>query len=87
MYEVCVEVSTNYIKKYQASRGLNLDLEELSHVASLFIIEQYLRKPEFLITKLSGYMHFGCLKALFSDSKREMNEVSWEAETESGNIK
>jgi hypothetical protein len=84
MYEVCVEMSKNYINKYQSSRGLNLDVDELSHVAALFVIEQYLRKPDFLIRKLSGYMHFGCLKALFKDSKREQNEVSYDAEIESG---
>jgi hypothetical protein len=79
MYEVCVEISTNYINKYQKSRGLHLDVNELSHVAALFIIEQYLRKPEFKILKLSGYIHFGCLKALFKDSEREKREVSWDA--------
>jgi hypothetical protein len=33
--------------KYAKARGLRLDFEELSHVADLYIIEQYLKKPAF----------------------------------------
>jgi hypothetical protein len=78
MYQVAVEVSANYIRKYQNSRGLRLDVDTLSHDAAIYIVEQYLRKPEFRVDRLSAYAHFGCLKVLFADSKRERREVSYE---------
>jgi hypothetical protein len=78
MYQICVTVSQNYIKKYQLSRGLRLDIETLAHDAALYIIEQYLRKPSFRVKKVSAYAYFGCTKALFTDSRREQNEVSYE---------
>jgi hypothetical protein len=78
MYELILEMTGNYIKKYQLSHGIRLDTKTLSHDAALYIIEQYLRKPKFRIKRLSAYAYFGCLKALFADSKREQIEVSYE---------
>jgi hypothetical protein len=79
MYEIAKQAAFNYIKKYCQQRGLfNLDTEELSHDASLFVIEQYLRKPEFRVNKISAYIHFGVKKVLYKDKEKEMCEVSYD---------
>jgi hypothetical protein len=79
MYEIAKQAAFNYIRKYCQSRGLyNLDIDELSHYASLFVIEQYLRKHEFSVGKISAYIHFGTIKALFRNKNIEMNEVSYD---------
>jgi hypothetical protein len=79
MYCVAKEAAKNYIKKYCQSHGLfNLDINELSHDSALFVIEQYLRKPEFKVLKISAYIHFGVKKVLFKDKDIEMRELSYE---------
>jgi hypothetical protein len=79
MYEISKQAAYNYIKKYCQSHGLyNIDTDELSHEASLFVIEQYLNKPEFSVGKISAYIHFGVIKALFKNKNIEMNEVSYD---------
>jgi hypothetical protein len=80
MYCVAKNVAFNYIKKYCQSHGLlNLDIKEKSHDAALFVIEQYLRKPEFKVEKISAYIHFGTRKALFKNKDVEMMEgISYE---------
>jgi hypothetical protein len=76
MYEVAKEAAFNYLKKYCNGHGIRLDIEELSHDAAIFVIEQYLRKPEWKVTRISAYIHFGVIKVLFRDKKRETTEVS-----------
>jgi hypothetical protein len=79
MYEIAKKAARNYIRKYCQQRGLfNLDIDELSHEASLFVIEQYLKKPEFSVGKISAYIHFGTQKALFKNKTIEMNELSYD---------
>jgi hypothetical protein len=79
MYCVAKEAATNYIRKYCKQRGLfHLDIAEKSHVAALFVIEQYLKKPEFKVLKISAYIHFGTQKALFKDKDIEQREISYE---------
>jgi hypothetical protein len=79
MYCVAKEVAYNYIKKYCQSHGLyNFDIKEKSHDASLFVIEQYLRKSEFKVDKISAYINFGVKKALFRDKEIEQRESSYE---------
>jgi hypothetical protein len=77
MYEVAKEVAYNYLAKYCRSRSLHLDLEELSHDSSMYIIEQYLRKPEFRVAKLSAYIYFGVIKNLYKNKNREQKELSY----------
>jgi hypothetical protein len=79
MYLIAKEAAANYIKKYCRSNGLyNLDIEELSHEASVFVIEQYLRKSEFNVGKISAYIHFGVIKVLYKNKDIEMKEVSYD---------
>jgi hypothetical protein len=79
MYSIAKEAAYNYLKKYRQQHGLyNLDIKEKSHEAALFIIEQYLKKPEFHVDKLSAYIYFGCLKSLFKNIKTEQMELSYE---------
>jgi hypothetical protein len=83
MYCVAREAARNYLKKYCRNHGLyNLDVEELSHDAALFVIEQYLRKSDFKVEKISAYIHFGVKKVLFKDKDIEMRELSYEQLTE-----
>jgi hypothetical protein len=79
MYCVAKEAATNYIRKYCKQRGLfNLDINELSHDAALFVIEQYLKKQNFKVGKISAYIYFGVKKVLFKDKDIEMRELSYE---------
>jgi hypothetical protein len=79
MYEIAKDAAGNYIRKYCASHGLyHLDTDEMAHDASLFVIEQYLKKPGFSVNKISAYIHFGVMKSLFKDKDREMLAVSWD---------
>jgi hypothetical protein len=75
MYRLCVEIASNYIKKYARKRGLNLDIPELSHDSALYAIEQYLKKPGFRIKSISAYMYLGCIKNLFKNKDRDQREV------------
>jgi hypothetical protein len=79
MYEVAKLAAFNYIKKYCQQKGLfNFNIDEKAHEASVFVIEQYLRKPEFRVSRISAYIHFGVIKALFKNKNIEMNEVSYD---------
>jgi hypothetical protein len=79
MYEIAKAAAFNYIKKYCQSHGLfHLDISEKSHDAALFVIEQYLKKTEFRVEKISAYIHFGTRKALFKDKDIEQREISYE---------
>jgi hypothetical protein len=78
MYKLCVEIASNYIRKYAKGKGLSLNIPELSHDSAVYAIEQYLKKPGFRIERISAYMHFGCVKSLFRDKERERREVSYE---------
>jgi hypothetical protein len=80
MYEIAKEAAANYIRKYCQSHGLhNLNGKEKSHDAALFVIEQYLKKNDFRVNKISAYIHFGVKKALFRDKEIEQRELSYEA--------
>jgi uncharacterized protein YihD (DUF1040 family) len=79
MYCVAKEAAYNYLKKYCKQRGLfHLDIEEKSHDAALFVIEQYLKKSEFKVLKISAYIYFGVKKVLFKDKDKEQKEISYE---------
>jgi hypothetical protein len=78
MYEIAKEAAKNYLVKYCRDKGIRLDVNELSHDAALFIIEQYLKKPGFKVDKLSAYIYYGTIKVLFKDKDREQKEVSYE---------
>jgi hypothetical protein len=78
MYLIAKEASRNYLLKYCRTRGIHLNIDELSHDSSMFVIEQYLRKPDFKVGKISAYIHFGVKKVLFKDKDIEMRELSYE---------
>jgi hypothetical protein len=79
MYRIAEEASYNYLRKYCRKKGIwLLNIKEMSHDASVYIIDQYLRKTDFRILKLSAYIHFGVRKTLFNDKDAEMREISYE---------
>jgi hypothetical protein len=78
MYLIAKEAAKNYISKYCRTRGLKLNINELSHDSAIYIIEQYLRKPSFHVDKLSAYIYFGVKKSLFKDKEIEQREISYE---------
>jgi hypothetical protein len=79
MYLIAKEAAFNYIRKYCEQRGLfHLDIQEKSHEAATFVIEQYLKKPEFKVENISSYIYFGVKKVLFKNSKIEMRELSYD---------
>jgi hypothetical protein len=79
MYKIIQKIAYNYLKKYEKRKGISLRKDELSHDAAVFVIEQYLKKSDFLIQKISAYTYFGVIKVLYMDKEREINEVSYEA--------
>jgi hypothetical protein len=79
MYAVAKEAGYNYLKKYCLKKGIRLqNLAEMSHDSAMFIIDQYLRKPDFKILRLSAYIYFGVIKTLFRNKGVETREVSYE---------
>lgn len=87
MYQIIWQIEKNYINKYCQKNHIKMDdISMADHIenACTFIIEQYLRKPEFKIEKISAYCHFGMLKSLFTDKDMEMSEDSWDELIEKG---
>jgi hypothetical protein len=78
LYYICLKLAKKYLNKYCKKKGIILNIEEKSHDAAVFVIEQYLKKPEFKVKRISAYIYFGTIKALYKDKHREMNEVSYE---------
>ena len=79
MYLVALECCRNYIKKYCDDKGLySIDIEEKSEDAAIYVIDKYLKHPDFKIKKLSAYAYFGVLKALFCFAEQEKHETSLE---------
>jgi hypothetical protein len=88
MYGIAKEAAYSYLNKYCIKKGIRLtNIKELSHDSSLYAIEQYLRKPDFKIIKISAYMYFGVLKSLFKNKDIEMREVSYEEHMENNDEK
>ena len=79
MYEVICEYLRNRIRKYCRDRNLRLDVEDKTEIGAVWIIERYLRNPNFKIERISAYGHFGLLKALYSNIEEEKAEVSLDA--------
>jgi hypothetical protein len=78
LYYICVRLAKKYLNKYCRKKGISLNIEKKSHDAAIFVIEKYLRKPDFKVNRISAYIYFGVLKALFKDKHIEQREVSFE---------
>ncbi len=81
MYLVIREIQTNYLNDYCKKKGISFsydDFEDKLEDATLFIINQYLKKPDFKVNKLSAYQYFGRTKQLFKNKEREMRECRLE---------
>jgi hypothetical protein len=78
MYRLCVEVASNYIRKYARTRGLQLNIPELSHDSSIYAIEQYLKKPGFRIRYIAAYMRLGAIKNMFRDKEWDQRKMSFD---------
>lgn len=79
MYLVILELQTNYIKNYCKKKSIYLDIEEKAEDASTWVIERYLKNPDFKIDKISAYAYFGFLKSMFKDSEQEKNCISYDS--------
>lgn len=79
MYEVICEYLKNRLRKYCRDKNISLDIEEKTDIGALWLIERYLRDPDFKIDRLSAYGHFGLLKALYSNIEEEQKETSLDA--------
>jgi hypothetical protein len=85
MYGIAKEAAHNYLTNYSRRKGIRFNtLHEMSHDSSLYVIEQYLRKPEFKVIRISSYIHFGVLKTLFKNKDLDMKEFSYEEYLENG---
>jgi hypothetical protein len=78
LYNLCVKLAKKYLNKYCRKKGISLNIEEKSHDAAVFVIEQDLKKPHFKVIRISAYIYFGVIKNLYKDKHIEMNEVSYE---------
>lgn len=87
LYEIAKEISYNYINKYCQRRGIQFNnINDLSHDSAIFVIDQYLRKPDFMVLKISSYAYFGFKKTMFKDKDIETREVSYEECIENGRL-
>jgi hypothetical protein len=78
MYRICLELAVRYIAKYARSRGLLLDSEELAHDAAAYIIGMYLRKPDFRLEPMAGYVFRCCNSIMWRDKTWDKKTVSME---------
>jgi hypothetical protein len=78
LYNLCVKLAKKYLLKYCRKKGIMLNIEEKAHDSAIFVIEQYLKKPDFKVNRISAYIFFGVVKTLYKDKHIEMNEVSYE---------
>jgi uncharacterized protein (UPF0128 family) len=78
LYYICVKLAKKYLNKYCRKKGITLNIEEKSHDSAMFVIEQYLKKLDFKVNRISAYVYFGVIKNLYKDKHREMSEVSYE---------
>jgi hypothetical protein len=78
MYRICVEIAANYIRKYARERRLFLNVDELSHDSAVYVIAQYLKKPEFKVERISAYIHYGCIKCLYRDKEWDKRKAAFE---------
>src|SRR5574344_1159383 len=69
MYLIIRTIEKRYISKYIKKHHLIFDdetFEDKVETACIFVIEQYLKKPDFKIEKISAYCYFGMIKSLFT---------------------
>jgi hypothetical protein len=78
MYRICRELAAIYTAKYARGRGLNLSIDEIAHDSAAGIISMYLRKPEFRLEPLSGYLFRCCNTAMWKDRNWDKKTVSME---------
>jgi hypothetical protein len=78
MYLICRELAKRYIAKCARARGLNIDVDERAHDASTILIGMYLRKPDFRLNLMSGYMCRCCNSVLWKDKTWNKKTVSME---------
>jgi hypothetical protein len=79
MYGIAREVAYNYIKNYCKRKGIRLNIEDKSHDSATFVIDKYLKHPEFKVFQISVYTYYGVKKALFGNKDTETKETSYEA--------
>jgi hypothetical protein len=84
MYRIAREVSRNYLKGYCKRSGIWLNIDERSHDSAMYVIDKYLKNPEFRVKSLSAYVYYGFLKTTFVNKKTEIREVSYDEYTEHG---
>jgi hypothetical protein len=78
LYFICIKLAKKYLNKYCQKKNIYLNIREKSHDSAVYVIEQYLKKKDFRVKRISAYIFFGILKTLFKDKDKEMNEISYE---------
>lgn len=74
MYKVAYKYCVNLILQYVHQKGLIWEdkiIEDKAHDCATWLIEPYLRNPNFKIKKLSSYAHFAKLKILYSNKDEQ----------------
>lgn len=82
MYSVAAEFCANSILSYSRKKCLGWNDGEIlskAHDCATWLIEPYLRKPEFRINRLSSYAHFALLKILYGNKSYEQRNCSLDA--------
>src|SRR5574344_694171 len=81
MYLIIRTIEKRYIYKYLKKHHLVFEdetFEDKVEVASIFVIERYLKNKNFKIDKVSAYCYFGMIKSLFTNKEQEQKECSYE---------
>jgi len=85
MYQITYQMQKNYLRKYCQKTGCYFDKDIFNDKvedATIFVIDKFLKKPDFYIKRLSAYAHFGMLKILFDKKDQEMKTASFEMSLE-----
>jgi hypothetical protein len=79
MYGIAKKVAYNYIRKYGKKKKCRFnDIDEKAHDSAVYVMEQYLKHPGFMVKAISSYVWFGVMKTLFKNKDAEMSETSYE---------
>jgi hypothetical protein len=78
MYRICADLAEKYIAKYARRRDLDIDIAELAHDGAASLIALYIRKPEFRLEIMCGYLYRCCNTAMWRDKTWNKKTVSLE---------
>jgi hypothetical protein len=78
MYLMCLEIATRYIKKVASARKIYLEVNDLAHDATSYVICRYINDLNFRLNPMAPYIFLACKSAMSRDKTWNMRKVSFE---------